>query len=285
MEPLSWWTKPIIINFIMVDDWLYDDNAFVLKTNSALIHVKENDAEISAAHHNYIFSQLTLTSGNLEPWICHWAIHCSSFSFWNTLYILSVTPQSLKLIIDPLVASFIPVTNAFIVLAIVISFCEYCPKIIPSFVLSSHRKFFFTFLFNSKMCSMVSDSDPLFQYRLYSGSKYISRRWSHRIWVFFSCICFSFPHRCRRNLVPKPVSLSSWYRLICWKGGLEEQNGKQSIYMSLNSRFWLCYWRIWNIIFWDSLLPSVWFSYEKAESSSSAITNRVVIIRLHSLLK
>ncbi len=44
-----------------------------------------------------------------------------SFPFHNAIAVRS--PQSLKLIIDPLVASFIPVTNAFIVLAIVISFC------------------------------------------------------------------------------------------------------------------------------------------------------------------
>jgi hypothetical protein len=33
--------------------------------------------------------------------------------------------QSLKLIIDPLVASFIPVANAFFVLGVVISFCKH----------------------------------------------------------------------------------------------------------------------------------------------------------------
>jgi hypothetical protein len=36
----------------------------------------------------------------------------------------NLLPQSLKAIVDPLVASFIPVTNAFFVLAVVISFCQ-----------------------------------------------------------------------------------------------------------------------------------------------------------------
>ncbi len=48
-------------------------------------------------------------------------------SLVHTIFFL-ISPQSLKLIIDPLVASFIPVTNAFIVLAIVISFCACYPK-------------------------------------------------------------------------------------------------------------------------------------------------------------
>jgi hypothetical protein len=39
-------------------------------------------------------------------------------------HVTLLLPQSLKAIIDPLIASFIPVANAFFVLAVVISFCE-----------------------------------------------------------------------------------------------------------------------------------------------------------------
>ncbi len=45
--------------------------------------------------------------------------------FCNTYGALVCISQSLKRIIDPLVTSFFPVTNAFVVLAVVMGFCKF----------------------------------------------------------------------------------------------------------------------------------------------------------------